>query len=322
MKQVRFIQDYHYGSVSDVKSYLDGQTPTLEDDLAEKVIREGFAVEVKFGWVKQPEDKRDYTIDFEALPGKKAVLPPKVDLRTTGFMPPVVDQGDHGTCTANAKAGVNGYMEAKQGHVAFPFSRNFIYYEIVKGIAGENPMNDPGADIRDTFAEGLKFGGCKEPTWPYDNLHFGVKPNTKAISEALLYKDISYAALDKVGTPVSTILTNAKTMLASGYPFEFGFTVLKSFMSIGKNGLMPFPAIGDEELGGHAVMAAGYDNSMKCPNTKTPGAFLIRNSWGVAWGLAGYFWMPYEILTRPFNGQRMMMDLWALGSIAWMKKGV
>ena len=42
-------------------------------------------------------------------------------------------------------------------------------------------------------------------------------------------------------------------------------------------------------MGGHAVAAVGYDDSMKILNTnpkgvETKGALLIRNSWGTGWG--------------------------------------
>ena len=41
-------------------------------------------------------------------------------------------------------------------------------------------------------------------------------------------------------------------------------------------------------MGGHAVMAVGYDEGEK--------RFIVRNSWGENWGLKGYFTMPYKYL--------------------------
>ena len=43
----------------------------------------------------------------------------------------------------------------------------------------------------------------------------------------------------------------------------FGFTVFESFEQIGKNGMMPMPTPKEKRLGGHAVMAVGYDDSKK-----------------------------------------------------------
>ena len=319
IRYLRILKDWNYGSVSDVKKLLTGNIHNCtNDEKANHLIAEGVAVEVTFGWIPQAEDKRDYTINFAKLPGLQAILPASCDLRLTGFMPPIVDQGSHGTCTANAKAGINGYMEAKQGHMANPFGRNFIYYETVKNIEGGNPASDPGATIRGTFQEGQRFGACFESTWPYDNAHFGIVPNAASLAEALNYQDLFYALLDPANTPVATILSNAKNMLAAGYPFEFGFRVYSSYTQVGANGLWPFPKAGEQLMGGHAVDAVGYNDTIRCPNTNSAGAFLCRNSWGSAWGMAGYFWLPYEFVTRSYSGARLMSDMWALGKVEWM----
>ena len=48
------------------------------------------------------------------------------------------------------------------------------------------------------------------------------------------------------------------------------------------------PGRSERQLGGHAVMAVGYDDA--------EGRFIARNSWGPAWGVKGYFTIPYEYL--------------------------
>jgi C1A family cysteine protease len=53
-------------------------------------------------------------------------------------------------------------------------------------------------------------------------------------------------------------------------------------------------------LGGHAVMAVGYDDATQ--------RFLIRNSWGSAWGLQGYFTMPYDYL----HNRNLSDDFWTI----------
>lgn len=45
------------------------------------------------------------------------------------------------------------------------------------------------------------------------------------------------------------------------------------------------PPATETVLGGHAVMAVGYDDG--------PGTLLVRNSWGNGWGMGGYFTLPY-----------------------------
>jgi C1A family cysteine protease len=85
--------------------------------------------------------------------------------------------------------------------------------------------------------------------------------------------------------------TQMKGCLASGYPFVFGFSVYESFESpaVTKTGVVPLPSPGESMLGGHAVLAVGYDDERQ--------RFLAMNSWGSAWGERGYFTIPYTYLT-------------------------
>ena len=66
------------------------------------------------------------------------------------------------------------------------------------------------------------------------------------------------------------------------------------------NGEIPLPETKDHVIGGHAVLAVGYDDS-----TQT---FLVRNSWGANWGQAGYFTMPYAYLTT----RGLSSDFWTI----------
>src|SRR5207249_6396066 len=81
-----------------------------------------------------------------------------------------------------------------------------------------------------------------------------------------------------------------RACLADGYPFVFGFTVYETFESdrVAKTGVVPMPKPREKVLGGHAVLAVGYDDAKR--------RFLVRNSWGTGWGTKGYFTMPYDYL--------------------------
>ena len=91
-----------------------------------------------------------------------------------------------------------------------------------------------------------------------------------------------------------------------GYPFVFGFTVLSSFetQEVADTGVMPMPADGDKQLGGHAVCCVGYDDDKQC--------FVVRNSWGSSWGDGGYFYMPYKYMTD----SGLASDFW---TIRWVE---
>jgi C1A family cysteine protease len=91
--------------------------------------------------------------------------------------------------------------------------------------------------------------------------------------------------------------------LAEGYPFVFGFSVYEAFESdeVARTGKLNLPEPSEKkQLGGHAVMAAGYDDSAE--------RVLVRNSWGADWGIKGYFTMPYDYISN----DNLADDLWTL----------
>ena len=67
-----------------------------------------------------------------------------------------------------------------------------------------------------------------------------------------------------------------------------------------KTGVLSMPGPDEDVVGGHAVLAVGYDDA-----TQT---FLVRNSWGADWGQAGYFTMPYAYLTT----RGLSSDFWTI----------
>jgi C1A family cysteine protease len=213
-------------------------------------------------------------------------LPPRLDLRKK--CPPIYDQGQLGSCTGNAIAAAVQFSRRKQAKKPdFVPSRLFIYYNERK-IEG-TVSQDSGAQIRDGIKSVATQGVCPEPSWPYDprpyppNPVLTVEPSASCYTEALKYKVIAYQRIVRA-------LTQMKGCLASGNPFVFGFTVYESFESarVAKTGVVPMPGPSEPVIGGHAVVAVGYDDSNR--------QFIVRNSWGTTWGLKGYFKMPYAYL--------------------------
>jgi len=131
------------------------------------------------------------------------------------------------------------------------------------------------------------FGVPPEKYWPYHIPDFDVEPGAFAYSFAQNYKTINYYRYDPPGTTPAKLLARIKTNLAAGLPSFFGFTVYASYTQAGATGKIPYPTAGEGVVGGHAVVAAGYDDTIKIKNAnpgsvETTGALLIRNSWGTS----------------------------------------
>jgi hypothetical protein len=77
-----------------------------------------------YGWVPDRPDYRDKLYAAIAAPPKK--LPRKVDLR--GGCSRVENQGQLGSCTANALVGNLEFLQKEAGHRVTNLSRLFVYY--------------------------------------------------------------------------------------------------------------------------------------------------------------------------------------------------
>jgi len=241
-----------------------------------------------YGWVPDRPDYRDKLYTAIAAPPKK--LPRKVDLRRGCSR--VENQGQLGSCTANALVGNLEFLQKKAGHRVTNLSRLFVYYN---ERAMEGTINDDaGAMIRDGVKSLVKLGVCSETKWPYKIARFTSKPSPACYKEASDRQVTSYHRIIS--------LHQMRQCLAEGYPFVFGFSVYEAFEAdeVARTGKLDLPKPSEKQLGGHAVMAVGYDESAK--------RVLVRNSWGADWGIKGYFTIPYDYIS---NGN-LADDLWTL----------
>jgi C1A family cysteine protease len=219
-----------------------------------------------FGWIPDLPDRRDLPLIPRAVLGQ---LPPVVDLSPT--MPPVFDQGSLGACTSHAVISAHMFLQRQRNVL----SRLFLYWNS-RRIIGTTQW-DSGAYIRDAMKSIAKEGSCRETRWPYVPRKFTVKPPSLQYREALSHQAIAYHRIPRS-------LVALEGCLAEGFPFVFGFSVYENFDHTGP---MPKGSL----VGGHAVLAVGYDN--------IAGRFKILNSWGSSWGNRGYFTLPHEYLLDP-----------------------
>ncbi len=295
---------------------------------------------LSLGWLPDLPDFRDMTVEHDVVSQRlkglgqtdsvkkmlkktgtpnpsKAALPTSVSL--IPWFSPVEDQGDLGSCTANAGVGMIEYFERRAFGKHTDASRLFLY-KATRNLMRQT--GDTGAFLRTTMGALVLFGVPPEEYWPYNTADFDTEPTAFCYAFAQNYQSISYFRLDPPGTKAADLLTQIKTNLAGGLPSMFGFTVYSSIdQADASGGKIPFPVKGDKISGGHAIVVAGYDDKMKIKNTaagakETTGAFLIRNSWGTGWGDKGYGWLPYEYVLKGLAD-----DWWSLLKNEWVDTG-
>jgi len=287
------------------------------------------------GWIPDFPDFRDYTEETKDIrdilaptglaaagagrEGRKrrAVLPASIDLRE--WASPVEDQGGLGSCTAQAGAGVIEYYERKSFGRHVEASRLFLY-KVTRNLM--KMKGDTGAYLRLTMGAMVLFGVPPEEYWPYTDSagEFDKEPPAFCYAFAQNYKTLKYYRHDPAGSIRPDVLGRLKTYLAAGHPSMFGFTVYNSIEQASASGRIPFPSDRERIEGGHAIVAMGYDDALTIKNKSggeaAKGAFLIRNSWGPAWGEKGYGWLPYDYVLKG-----LAEDFWSVLKKEWVDTG-
>ncbi len=277
------------------------------------------------GWLAPVPDLRDYTPDHPAIADlveKLGItlglaLPNKVDLRP--WCSPVEDQGQLGACTAHAAVGIVEYYQCRVNGKYVDGSRLFVY-KVTRNLMGVT--GDTGAWLRNAMAALALCGVPPEKYWPYTDAklptptqerYFDSEPPAFVYAVADNFQSFKYFCHDPLGQnkQPADVLQSVKTYLFKGIPAMFGFFGFPSFGSTDVPGGIPYPSADEQAAWGHAIVAVGYDDTLKITNTKTnlstTGALLIRNSWTGTWGQNGYGWLPYAYVLN-----RLAIDFWSL----------
>lgn len=240
-----------------------------------------------------------------------AKVPAAVDLRDRHEFTAVEDQGELGSCTAQAVAGLAEFLVLRDADQTIDLSRLFLY-RVTRNLMGLE--GDSGASLRSTIKAMRAFGVPPEREWPYDIDTFDDEPDAYLYAYASNFKSLEYWRLDPPGVKWKKVLRRTRTAVSLGLPVAFGFTVFSSIDDVSTDGpaVIPFPSSNDVVEGGHAVLIVGYDDDFDAGGERK-GAFLIRNSWGRGWGDDGHAWLPYQYLASG-----LAWDFWTMLSVKWI----
>lgn len=237
--------------------------------------------------LKSPSADTLAALAAHAFPPLGAAAKPAISVDLRPHLPPVYDQGQLGSCTANALCAIMQALDRTQG------SRLFLYYN-ERALEGTT-SSDAGATLADGIRALKSQGVCPESSWPYAPAAFATKPPAACYDAATKHE-----ALSVYSVPLT--LAGLKSALVAGHPVAVGISIYASFESaaVARTGVVPLPKPNEALLGGHAVVVVGFSNAAQ--------TFLLRNSWGARWGQAGHFTMPYAYLTNA----ALASDAWAI----------
>lgn len=276
------------------------------------------------GWHPDIPDFRDYVLETPAVQQSlrharlsltataPQALPPRIDNR--GFCSAIEDQGNLGSCTAQAVVGMMEYMMRRATNQNEELSRLFLYKVTRKLL---NWTGDTGAYIRTTMKAVAAFGIPPERHWPYIISRFEQEPDAFLYAYASNYNALNYARLDGYNANGPGTLASVKQVIATGFAVAFGFPV---YSSISQSPYVPYPRPTDSLEGGHAILAVGYDDAVRIRNADgsitTEGCLIFRNSWGPSWGQNGYGYLPYTYVTN-----QLAVDFWTVFKSEWLLPG-
>lgn len=203
-----------------------------------------------------------------------------VDLRK-GFSV-IRNQGKLGACTSFSMASIFEYI-LNQGNPAkrHCLSPRFLYYS-VSDKNDDGTIIDKGSSFYDNIHVLGELGICEENLCPYDD-KFNTSPSEEAKKDAL-------SRLVTKAENVNISHHDLTAALTEGYPIGISLKVYDSF---GKNkkGFIFRPSekeLKSKDFGYHAMVVCGYSEKEK--------VYIVRNSWGEAFGDKGYCYIPFSYI--------------------------
>ena len=241
-----------------------------------------------------PPDKRDHVKSLAATP---LTLPTSATLATTtnGWLPPVRDQGQTGSCTAYSTTYGRAFQYYQHRAQYEEFSTTWFYWN--ERLREGTTDQDSGAYVRDAMKVLRKKGCCPNAVVPDGSLSVTTQPPPTGDPAAFPYRTTEYWQLRDLPT--------IKMELSLGNPVVLAVLVWPSFEQP-TQGTINAPTameLTQQPLGGHAICAYAYNDDARYAGG---GYVTFRNSWGTDWGLSGDARLAYAYFSSP-----AFMEAWS-----------
>ncbi|GAB6027588.1 hypothetical protein CHUAL_001831 [Chamberlinius hualienensis] len=207
------------------------------------------------------------------LSPSNVVKPDKIDWRTKGYVTPIKNQGDCGSCWAfSATGSLEGQTFRKTGKLISLSEQNLV------DCSGDEGNQGCDGGLMTNAFDYIKInnGIDTEISYPYE----GFDDNCKFKKDKIGATDTGYTVIEKGNE------TQLQDAIGTNGPISVAIDASRKSFQFYKQGVYNEPLCSSENLD-HGVLAVGYD-------TDSTGQeyYIVKNSWGTDWGINGYIWMP------------------------------
>jgi len=199
-------------------------------------------------------------------------IPASVDWRKEGYVTPVKDQGQCGSCWAfSATGSLEGQWFKKHSELISLSEQNLVDCSTKQGNMGCN------GGLMDYAFQYIKVnkGIDTEKSYPYHARDQKCAFNKKNVGA----QDTGFTDIKAQSEP------DLEAAIATVGPISVAIDANHNSFQLYKSGVYNEPECSSTQLD-HGVLAVGYDTT-----SDKQDYYIVKNSWGESWGNHGYIWM-------------------------------